>query len=303
MAYQHILVGVDLSHGERLVTTELKAANQQALETALNLAEGTAATITFCSCFDLLPHTQHLIHDEEQSLKSSVETEAEAALDQLVAAAANRSIKAQRKVVYGRPWEQLVEQVKAGGHDLLMLGASSHEGFERLILGSTNLKLLQLAPCAVWVTKPQVDNQVSSVLVATDLKPECQGAVTAAVQIAESEKATLHVLHAVQYPQAKAFAQLAMTETRTQGYQAQVKQDCAARLQQQVETAGGTGLAKLHLEEGKVDVTVLRMIAQESIELLVMSTHARSGVSGWLIGDTAERLLPKVPCSLLVVKP
>jgi len=34
-----------------------------------------------------------------------------------------------------------------------------------------------------------------------------------------------------------------------------------------------------------------------------MGTMARSGFSRMLIGNTAERLLPQIPCSLLAVKP
>ena len=37
--------------------------------------------------------------------------------------------------------------------------------------------------------------------------------------------------------------------------------------------------------------------------LLIMGTIARSGISGILIGNTAERLLPHVPCSVLALKP
>ena len=42
---------------------------------------------------------------------------------------------------------------------------------------------------------------------------------------------------------------------------------------------------------------------QYDIDLLVMGTVARSGIPGLVIGNTAERLLPQVPCSLLAVKP
>ena len=34
-----------------------------------------------------------------------------------------------------------------------------------------------------------------------------------------------------------------------------------------------------------------------------MGTMARSGIAGLLIGNTAERVLRKLPCSVLAVKP
>ena len=51
------------------------------------------------------------------------------------------------------------------------------------------------------------------------------------------------------------------------------------------------------------DVAIIRRIEQREIDLLVMGTIARGGVAGVLTGNTAERLLPRIPCSVLAVKP
>jgi universal stress protein E len=37
--------------------------------------------------------------------------------------------------------------------------------------------------------------------------------------------------------------------------------------------------------------------------LLVMGTIARTGITGVFVGNTAERLLPQIPCSVLAIKP
>ncbi len=41
----------------------------------------------------------------------------------------------------------------------------------------------------------------------------------------------------------------------------------------------------------------------EGIDLVVMGTVARGGLAGLLIGNAAERMLRKLPCSVLAVKP
>jgi nucleotide-binding universal stress UspA family protein len=41
----------------------------------------------------------------------------------------------------------------------------------------------------------------------------------------------------------------------------------------------------------------------EGVDVLVMGTVARGGIPGMLIGNTAERVLRKLPCSVLTVKP
>jgi len=51
------------------------------------------------------------------------------------------------------------------------------------------------------------------------------------------------------------------------------------------------------------DSAILDHIERHSIELLVMGTVARAGITGLITGNTAERLLPQIPCSVLAVKP
>ena len=44
-------------------------------------------------------------------------------------------------------------------------------------------------------------------------------------------------------------------------------------------------------------------VVAEGIDLVVMGSVARAGIAGMLIGNTAERLLRRLPSSVLVVKP
>lgn len=44
-------------------------------------------------------------------------------------------------------------------------------------------------------------------------------------------------------------------------------------------------------------------LSKEGVELVVMGTVARTGLPGFIIGDTAEKALTTVDCSVLAVKP
>ncbi|MFC6670537.1 universal stress protein [Marinobacterium aestuariivivens] len=44
-------------------------------------------------------------------------------------------------------------------------------------------------------------------------------------------------------------------------------------------------------------------VAAQGIDLLVMGTVARTGIPGFVIGNTAENLVRKIGCSLLALKP
>ena len=48
---------------------------------------------------------------------------------------------------------------------------------------------------------------------------------------------------------------------------------------------------------------LVRLSSQLGFDLLVMGTVARSGVKGLVIGNTAEKILDHVDCSVLTLKP
>ncbi|MEM7235344.1 MAG: universal stress protein, partial [Planctomycetota bacterium] len=58
----------------------------------------------------------------------------------------------------------------------------------------------------------------------------------------------------------------------------------------------------LHVK-GAPDRTIPRTVLEKNIDLLVIGTVARTGVPGWIMGNTAERLLEQIACSVLAIKP
>jgi universal stress protein E len=92
--------------------------------------------------------------------------------------------------------------------------------------------------------------------------------------------------------------------TSTLRVRAAAEQALHAELEQSGCQAGEGGV-DLHLADGDgmPDHAILQFIQDHQIDLLVLGTVARGGLPGVLIGNTAERLLPEVPCSVLAVKP
>ena len=59
----------------------------------------------------------------------------------------------------------------------------------------------------------------------------------------------------------------------------------------------------LHLEEGSAGKVVPELAKKIGAELMVLGTIGRSGISGYLIGNTAENILSQINCSVLAIKP
>jgi universal stress protein E len=55
--------------------------------------------------------------------------------------------------------------------------------------------------------------------------------------------------------------------------------------------------------EGMAAPTLAALATSEGASLLVMGTNARSGVEGFIIGNTAEKILNAMPCDVLTIPP
>jgi nucleotide-binding universal stress UspA family protein len=60
---------------------------------------------------------------------------------------------------------------------------------------------------------------------------------------------------------------------------------------------------QLHIIKGTAQTVIRDLIQEQQGDLLVMGTVARTGISGVIMGNTAEGILENVDCSVLVIKP
>jgi nucleotide-binding universal stress UspA family protein len=61
--------------------------------------------------------------------------------------------------------------------------------------------------------------------------------------------------------------------------------------------------SQCHLLAGAPEDAIPEFIHAHGVDLLVMGTVARSGLDGYLIGNTADRILDQVDCAILALKP
>ena len=54
--------------------------------------------------------------------------------------------------------------------------------------------------------------------------------------------------------------------------------------------------------EGPVAEAILDRAKENQIDLIVMSTHGRGGVSRWVYGSVADRVLQTAPCPVLLIR-
>ena len=58
-----------------------------------------------------------------------------------------------------------------------------------------------------------------------------------------------------------------------------------------------------HVIQGCADEVIPEFAEQHQIDLIVMGTVCRTGIPGFFIGNTAEKILHRIDCSVLAIKP
>ena len=145
-----------------------------------------------------------------------------------------------------------------------------------------------------------------NILVATDLDEVGQAALQTAVGGAQMVDAKLRVVHAVQDGPERRALLVGMPREEFDAFQQQRLEEAEHALHNQLAETDYRTLSfgvQTHVVEGPAEIVILQAIEKYSTDLLVMGTVGRSGIPGLLVGNTAERLLPEVPCSVLAIKP
>ena len=61
--------------------------------------------------------------------------------------------------------------------------------------------------------------------------------------------------------------------------------------------------SECHILDGCPGAAVIDFVNSHGVDLLVMGSLGRSGLDGFVIGNTAEQILNQVQCSVLTLKP
>jgi universal stress protein E len=306
--FRNILVGVDLVPGSRSGAPELGPDNREAVRRAIWLASHNSANLLFFSAL-YVPESPlpALIGEDKSQSAPTAETAIRRGLAALVEEARNAGVKATAQLVRGRAWVEIILQVQRDQHDLVVVGARHLQGFRRIFFGSTAMNLVRKCPCAVWVTKARPEAGPMKVLVASDLSPVTEEALRLGLSLRDLCEAKVHVLHVVEYPLDRLWS-TGLPNPATDAYHEKIRAEAMRALEQQLERAsegGSTEGVSLHLADRVAvpEPAILQFLEQHDIDLLIIGTIARTGIPGMFIGNTAERLLPEVSCSVLAVKP
>lgn len=299
--------------------------NKSALERAVTMAENNQARLTVIDVIEPVMAGIGMpdggpISADLQAVMVNIHMEE---LQKLVDPYRKR-IEIQTVVLQGTPFLEIIRAVLRNGHDLVIKAPETGDWLERFI-GSDDMHLLRKCPCPVWLVKPQTPKTYRRVLAAVDVREayppaelESRRALNRQVlemasSLALADFAELHIVHVWDAIGESAMRGVFMStpEPKIRAYVEQVRRRCEESLDTLINevtsTLGQDALSylkpKTHLVKGRARKEIPVLSKQIEADLVVMGTVARTGVPGFIMGNTAEAILNQIDCSVFAIKP
>lgn len=144
--------------------------------------------------------------------------------------------------------------------------------------------------------------QLRKILLPTDFSDYSTAAKSYACELATRFGAELHLLHTLEhhYSLTPEFGLGFAMPTQLNESKAAAERALQTFLDSSWSASGKTICRVL---EGSPKVEIVRYARAENIDLIVISTHGRTGLSQMLIGSVAETVVRTSPCPVLTMRP
>jgi len=308
-----------MEHGE---------ASKPALERAVALAENNQAELMVVNVIPRLPvgigmpDADTVARDYQAIMVSQHEARLAALVEPYL-----HQLDIRHKVLLGTSFLEVIRAVLRNGHDLVIKCPESPSWLDRFFSGD-DMHLLRKCPCPVWLVKPRVSKTYQRVLAAVDVNDgytpkELDTRHRMNVQILEmasslaiSESAELHIVHAWESMREMINAFVFSSDMSSERLAADIEQERRKHQQlldeslRRISSDSASARDALdylkprtHLLKGAARKEVPALAKRLGVDCIVMGTVARTGIRGFIMGNTAETILEQLDCSVLAIKP
>jgi universal stress protein E len=196
--------------------------------------------------------------------------------------------------------------------DIVIKDTHYHSALRRSIFSNTDWSLIRACAATLWLVKPRPTGQhpcfVAAIdpLHARDKPADLDNRILAmAIELGNALGGEVHVLHAVDVSAMLAVStdSMAMPMPLPVNELADaMRADHAAAVARLCKTHG-IAPERTHVQQGSTRQLLLELTDQLRADAVVIGAISRSGLKGLFLGNTAEDVLDRLHCDLVIVKP
>jgi universal stress protein E len=235
-------------------------------------------------------------------------------LDEVANSVHSLGVHPKTSLLEGEPFVEIIRDVIVNERDLVVIAKESKSTWREFFFGNTVSALMRDCPCPVLAVTPALTptdrSSFKKILVAVDpvLVGDSHDTLNKSIlelasALAELEDAELHVVHAWRLVGESMmrgrFAIPSADVDRAVRHEFEKRRDLVGDLLKRHSIT----TAHVHLPKGEAIHAIPELVKDMGFDLLVMGTVCRTGIPGFIMGNTAEQVLNTVECSTLTVKP
>jgi nucleotide-binding universal stress UspA family protein len=280
--------------GPVLVGTDFNRASDEALREGRQLADYLDTQLLVCHVLPEVLHIRMLFPQwggVDSDFQNTISAKATETLNrQLDAVLGERRRETTALIDSGSPHAGLLAQADAAGTGIIVMGP-----------GKVADRVVRHARVPVLIARPSPGGPVVGT---TDFSDPSLPALETAAAEARRRRSALHVLHVVDV------GIYALAGVGEMGYAgppssgadlvSTLREAARRDLQASLERFGIDG--EVHATSGRAADTIVSLAAAHRAQLVVVGTHGRTGLARLTLGSTAEQVVERCPCSVLVVR-
>ena len=208
--------------------------------------------------------------------------------------------------------DSIVRKAQDFGADVVVKDTHYHTVLKRSLFSNTDWNLIRNCPGTLWLVKPRPPGKRPSFVAAVDPLHERdkpadldRRIVETAQSFAEALEGEVHVFHAFDVAATIAIS----TDAVTMPIALPINELADAMRAEHTEALErlceehGVPADRMHIQQGGTRQMLLALTERLRADAVVMGALSRSGLKGLFLGNTAEDVLDRLPCDLIIVKP
>jgi nucleotide-binding universal stress UspA family protein len=205
------------------------------------------------------------------------------------------------------PSVTIAQYAKSNDFDLIVMGTHGRTGISEWFFGSTTERLLRIAPCPVLAVGPDAKQHPTEevfdrILFPFDLSDASHHALRYACAMAEKYSTKLDLLHVVEYRNLPESYTVKGSEIFREV--TDLEQRILGEMEKKVNELykGSHPLnAEFTVKEGKPFEEIVDFANNNNVKLIVIGNTGINETHGHRLGSTAENVMPRAKCPVLVV--
>ena len=285
----------------------------QTVDLVARLATWSGAAVT---CLAVIPEPPSVWLEYQSALaepidlRALLEQEWQRRLETVADPLRQAGVPTTTRVLTGAPFLEITREVLREDHRLVVIQAEDDAESGARAIGAAATHLIRKCPCAVWVVRSGQASHGLRLLAAVDpdsVDPDGEvlnGLILGLARALQTSVASeIHVVHVWRLAGEKMFQGSArLSEGQVRSLR-EHERDRHRRALHGLLERHGLLRVRTHFVSGEAAVQIAATAQRIGADVVVMGTVSRTGVAGFLIGNTAERVVSSLDCSVLAVKP